>query len=153
MIRAVLLREPWRTRLLFLSVAVNLFTIPVIAGGWLPHRHPHPSGPRSEVVIRRMARELPSGDAGRFRAAMERHVPEIETARARMDAARAAMLRTIAASSYDEESVRQAMKSWQAAWMAWSDQLELSMLAALAELSPEGRQKLAEAGLRRPPPR
>jgi hypothetical protein len=32
--------------------------------------------------------------------------------------------------------------------MAWSDDLGSAMLAALAELSPEGRQRLAEAGMR-----
>jgi uncharacterized membrane protein len=145
----MMLREPWRTRLLFLSFALNLIAIPMIAGRFVMHRPPLPQGPtRPEVIVERMAHELPAEDAARLRAAMEPHLPDIDAARARMEAARAAMSRAIGQTPFDEAAVRAAMHTWQTAWMAWSDDLGTAMLAALAELSPEGRERLAEAGMR-----
>jgi uncharacterized membrane protein len=145
----MMLREPWRTRLLFLSFALNLIVIPMIAGRFVMHRPALPPGPtRPEVVVERLAHELPADDAARLRAAMKPHLPDIEVARARMEAARATMSRAIGQTPFDEAAVRTAMRTWQTAWMAWSDDLGSAMLAALAELSPEGRQRLAEAGMR-----
>lgn len=146
-----MLREPWRTRLLFLSFAVNLVTLPMIGTRLFMHPPTLPQGPpRPEVMVERMAHQLPPDDAVQFRAAMEEHVPDIEVARARMVAARAAMSRAIGRSPFDEAAVRAAMQTWQSAWMAWSDDLGVAMMAGLAKLSPEGRQRLAEAGVRHP---
>ena len=39
------------------------------------------------------------------------------------------------------------MRTWQTAWTAWSDGMGGAMLGALGDLSPEGRQRLADAGL------
>lgn len=147
----MMLREPWRTRLLLVSFAVNLIAVPMIGTRMFLHRPPLPPGPpRPEVMVERLAHELPPEDAVRFRAAMEQRVPDIEVSRARMEAARAAMSRAIGRSPFDEGAVRAAMRTWQSAWVAWSDDLGAAMLAALADLSPEGRDRLAQAGLRRP---
>lgn len=147
----MMLREPWRTRLLFLSFALNLITIPMIGARFVMHRPALPPGPpHPEVMIERLAHELPPDDAGRLRLAMQQHLPDIEVARAKMMVARAAMSRAIGQSPFDEAAVRTAMQTWQSAWMTWSDDLGAAMLAALADLSPEGRQRLAEAGVRRP---
>ncbi|HYZ61178.1 MAG TPA: periplasmic heavy metal sensor [Acetobacteraceae bacterium] len=145
----MMLREPWRTRLLFLSFAINLFAIALIAAH-LAMRSPSPGPQRPDMIIERMARDLPPEDATRFRAAMAAKLPDIEIAHQRMDAAKAELSQAISRTPYDQAEVRRAMKDWQAAWVAMSDQLGAGVLAALSDLSPDGRQRLAEAGLRRP---
>lgn len=148
-----MLREPWRTRLLFLSFAVNLLLIP-IAGArfWTRHGPLTPGLPRTEMIIEHMVHDLPADDAARFRSAMQEHLGEIDTARARMLEARGAMSRAIGQTPYDPASVQASMQTWQSAWNMWSEALGRGMLAALPNLSEAGRQKLAIAGRRRSPP-
>lgn len=144
------LREPWRTRLLFLSVALNLFAAALI-GAFVLHRPSH-RPPGWAAMVERMAHDLSPEDKARFLPIMEQARPETELARRRMEEARRAVSRAMAQTPYDEDAVRQAMAAWQAAWMQWSDGLGATMRKALAELSPEGRRHLADAGRRRRSP-
>lgn len=148
----MMLREPWRTRLLVVSFAVNLLLIP-LAGArlWSPRAPLTPGLPRTEIIIEHMVRDLPSGDAERFRFTMEGHLGDIESARVRMVAARNAMSRAIGRSPYDPDTLRDAMRTWQAAWTGWSETLGQAMLDALPGLSAPGREALATMGRRRPP--
>ncbi len=70
--------------------------------------------------------------------------------RARMEQARAAMLRAIGRTPYDAEALRTAMRNWQTAWKAWSDDFGAAFLEAVQEVSPDGRERLAAVGRRRP---
>src|SRR4051794_35876696 len=146
-----MLREPWRTRLLFVSVAGNLFAAALIGAHYTMRPARPPGPPRAAIIMDRMAHDLAPDDAARFRAAMQARMPEIEAARARMEQARDAMSRAIAQSPYDEAAVRQALKAWQQAWIAMSDDLGTGMLTAVSGLSPDGRRRLAEAGMRHRP--
>lgn len=149
----MMLREPWRTRLLFLSFALNLLLIPIAGARFWPHQPPLTPGlPRTEMIIDHMVRDLPADDAMRFRATMTEHLGDIDAARVRMLAARGAMSRAIGRSPYDPAAVEASMQKWQSTWNAWSEELGRGMLAALPELSEAGRQKLAIAGRRRPTP-
>lgn len=142
----MLLREPWRTRLLFGSFALNLFMLALVGAHLLVR--PPPGGPQPERIIAHMVRELPPEDAERFRAVMATRLPAIEDAHARMEGARRAMAQAIARTPYDEAAVREAMKRWQTAWLAMSDGIGEGMLDAVTTLSPDGRRRLADAGLR-----
>ncbi len=150
------LREPWRTRLLFLSFAVNLVTIPIAAAPFVYHRPimvppPVPGGPpRPVVMFERISRSLSAEDQTKLIAVAEPHFEEIDVARARMEAARAAMLRAIGHTPYEPEALRTAMRNWQVAWKEWSDDFGAAFVDAIQEVSPEGRQRLAEAGRRHP---
>jgi uncharacterized membrane protein len=146
-----MLREPWRTRLLFVSVAGNLFAAALIGAHFTMRPDRPPGPPRAAAMMDRMAHDLPPDDAARFRTVMQARLPEIEAARTRMEQARAAMSRAIAQTPYDEAAVRQAMKAWQDAWIAMSNDLGDSMLTAVSGLSPDGRRRLAEAGMRHRP--
>src|SRR5579875_2864105 len=131
-----MLREPWRTRLLFVSVASNMFALGLI--GAQLGVHPQQAGPpHPDVMVERMARDLPPADAGRFRAAMRERLPEIETLRAQMETARAGIARAIAQTPYNEADVRLAMKTWQRSWLTMSDKIGDGMLAAVSDLSPD----------------
>lgn len=148
-----MLREPWRTRLLILSFAVNLILIPIAAGHlWAPPAPLTPGLPRTEIMIDHMTRDLSPEDATRFRATMEAHLGDIDSARAQMLAARAAMSRAIGRSPYDADVLRDAMRTWQSSWTNWSETLGQAMLAALPNVSASGREALASMGRRRPPP-
>ena len=150
----MMLREPWRTRLLFLSFAVNLVTIPIAAAPFVLHHPmmvppPVPGGPpRPAVMFDRIARARSEDDRGKLRAVVEPHFEEIDVARVRMEAARGAMLRAIGHTPYDSEALRTAMHNWQVAWRAWSDEFGTAFLEGVQEVSPEGRQRLADAGRR-----
>ncbi len=147
----MMLREPWRTRLLFLSFAVNLVSIPVaVSSAWKRPPHDAPGPPRTEAMIEHLARDLPPADGAALRAAMGRHVDDIDAARQRMVAARREMSHTIGRAPYDAQAVGGSMRAWQGAWQVWSEQLGVAMLEALPTLSDQGRQELSQAGRRKP---
>lgn len=142
----ILLREPWRTRVLWLSVAGNLFAGALIGAHVAMRR---PSGPPGlDGVVERMARSLPSGDAERFRAMLAHERPWYDLARRNMDDSREQLSRAIAQQPYDEAAVRGRMQAWQARWIETSNRFGDSLLSAIGALSPEGRIRLAEASLR-----
>ena len=147
----MMLREPWRSRLLILSFAVNLLLIP-IAGArlWAPRAPLTPGLPRTEIIIDHMVRDLPPEDAERFRTTMEEHLSDIDSARIRMLTARTALSRAIGRSPYDAALLRDAMRDWQSAWTNWSETLGQAMLASMPSLSAPGREALASMGRRRP---
>ena len=145
-----MLREPWRTRLLFLSVAGNIFAVALIGGHIAMRGQPH-GPPGSAAIVDHMAREMPPDDAARFRATMAEDRDHNDRAHARMEEARRALSRAIGGSPYDEAAVRQAMHDWQQAWLDWSNDLGASLLKAFPGLSPDGRRRLAEAGQRHGP--
>ncbi len=140
------LRDPWRTRVLWLSLAGNLFAGALIASHLAMRR---PSGPPGlEGAVERMARSLPAEDAARFRATLDHERPWYDLARRQMDDARARLSQSIAQQPYDEAVVRARMQEWQARWLETSNRFGDSLLSAIGGLSPEGRVKLAEASLR-----
>ena len=97
-----LLREPWRTRLLFASVAGNLFSAALIGAHLLRPRASH----GMDGVVERMVRDLPAADAERFRAILAREQAWQAKAWHRVNEARAALSRSIGQTPYDEAAVR-----------------------------------------------
>lgn len=140
-----ILREPWRTRLLWLSLAGNLFAGALI-GTHVAMSRPH-GPPGLDGVVERMARALPDQDAVRFRAMLAHERPWYDLARRNMDEAREGLSNAIAQQPYDEDAVRARMRAWQARWMETSSRFGDSLLAAIGALSPEGRTRLARASL------
>ncbi len=145
----MMLREPWRTRLLFLSFAVNLVTIPmlvvpIVTSRFGQQRPLLPLGPPPPgVMIERMTAQLPKVDGQRLREAMEPHKEEIEVARVHMEASRRDMVRELSSTPFDREATKSAMRKWQANWAMWSKALGDAMLDGAGQLSPEGRTRLA----------
>ncbi len=140
------LREPWRTRVLWLSLAGNLFAGALIATHLTMNRHTGPSG--LDGVVERMAGALPDPDAARFRATLAHERPWYDLARRQMDESREQLSQAIAQQPYDEAVVRERMHNWQARWIETSTRFGDSLLSAIGELTPEGRTRLAEASLR-----
>lgn len=140
------LRDPWRTRVLWLSLAGNLFMGMIISAHLAMHRSPGPPG--LDGVVEHMARALPDHDAAVFRATLSQERPWYDLARRHMDESRAALSVAIAQQPYDEAQVRTLMHQWQARWVETSNRFGESLLVAIAGLSPDGRARLADAALR-----
>lgn len=139
---SVMLREPWRTRLLFVSVAGNLFSAALI-GAHLLHPARAASGP--DGVVERIARDLPPADAERFRTVLARERAGHDEARDRMNKAQAELSRSIGHSPYDEATVRTRMAALQQRRAESSGKFGEALLVAIGTLSPEGRARLADA--------
>lgn len=137
------LREPWRTRVLWLSVAGNLFGAALI-GAHLATREPR-HVPGMAAAAERMARDLSPADAALFRASLERERPWWEMARRRMNEARLDLSTTIERQPYDETAVRAQLDQFNARWAETNGRFGESLLTAIATLSPEGRAKIADA--------
>ena len=144
------LLEPWRTRVLWASVALNLFALPMLAAPRL--WNPHASGPPSfDSLVERMARSLPAGDAATFRTAMAREHPWYDISRRDMEEKRDAMAQVVAREPYDAAAVRAALVAMQAGLREAAGRFDDSLVLALGELSPAGRAELAETLRRRRP--
>lgn len=139
-----LLREPWRTRLLFASVAGNLFSAALIGAYVLRPR----SLQGMEGAVEHMTRDLPASDAERFRAVLAREKALQSKAWHRVNQARAELMRSIGRTPYDEAEVRARMADFQQRRAESSRKFGDSLMAAIGTLSPEGRARLADSAER-----
>ncbi len=85
---------------------------------------------------------LPPRDAKAFDAVIRRDAPHYAEASHQLGAAREALDRQIAADNFDRDATRQAFGVWQADWNRFIDAFGNTLVDALAQVSPEGRQKL-----------
>lgn len=143
-----------RRWMLWASVALNVFLLALIAAQsgaqWMHGGHAPRSG--VEGFTERLARDLPTADAERFRAAMQHERPLLRAAQDRLEEARAALSRSIARTPYDEALVRQRLSEFQQRWQEMSERFAAALAPTLSQLSDEGRTELASA-LERPRPR
>ena len=134
----------WRRFALPASVLLNLFLIALI-GGHLLRNHADDGGPGGISLPRVLANaqaSLSPSDAAAFASVMRRDAPRyLESARKLADA-RAQLERLITAQQYDEPAVKQAFAVWQASADRLFDDIGRTLVEALGQVSPEGRQKL-----------
>ncbi len=137
------LLEPWRTRLLWLSLGLNVFAVTLLA---VPHLRPgHPPGPpHFDTLIERLARNLQEPDAARFRDSMARERPWWELGRQKLDEARQAVGRSVGHEPFDPAAVHAALQAMQQRVVEGATRFDDSLVMALGTLSPEGRARLAE---------
>ena len=138
------LLEPWRTRVLWLSLGLNLFAVAALAAPMLWHRRPPPGPPGFQVAIDHMARRLPPPDAERFRAAMAREQPWYDLSRERLNEARDAAATVVAREPFDPAAARAALQGMQERMRESAGRFDDSLVAALGTLSPEARATMVE---------
>jgi len=138
--------SPWRGVALPASLALNLFLVATI-GGHLLRIHQIEAGGGAAQVARAIANaeaSLPKTDAARFAAVMQRDEPRYMQAAQQLAKERAEFERRLTAEPFDKDAANQAFQTWQASWNNLMDSLRTPIIDGLAEVSPEGRQKLIE---------
>jgi uncharacterized membrane protein len=133
----------WRRIALPASIVLNLFLVAVIGGHVLHRRFTEATvQPPLMRALARAEASLPPQDAARFGAVMRRDAPLYAEDRQHVIAARRALIGQITAEHFDQDAVRQAMATWQAAWNRFFADFGNTLVEALAQVSPEGRRKL-----------
>ncbi len=127
------------------SVALNVFLVALVAAHLVrpslaPAAPPHATGPLSRILA-----DLPTAEADKVRAVLDREKPAYQAARERVSAAHREVAAAIARTPYDEDAVRRALASWQASWQEFSTRFNLVFLDAVRTLSDQGRARLADA--------
>ncbi len=146
----VRLLEPWRTRLLWLSLGLNVFAAALLAAPML-HPRPTPGPPSFNRAVARMSHDLPPDDAQVFREAMTREQPWYELGRQRLDEAREQVAKTVVQEPFDPAATQLALQGMQDRMREGAARFDESLVLALSRLSPEGRVRLAESLRRRRP--
>jgi uncharacterized membrane protein len=134
----------WRRIALPVSVVLNLFLVALIVGHVVHNRAGF--GAMGETPLARALANaeaiLPSKDAAAFGAVIRRDAPRYADAQKQLDAARQEVRRQIATPEFDATRVHAALAAWRAAWNRFSDDFGDTLVDALAQVSPAGRQKL-----------
>lgn len=144
------LLEPWRTRVLWASLGLNLFAVGLFAA---PHMWDRrlPGPPSFDTLVERMSRDLPAADATLFRAAMARERPWFDQGRERMQEARGAVATRVTAEPFDPAAMRTSLQAMQDRMRESSARFDESLVTAVGQLSPDARLKLAETLRQRRP--
>ena len=142
------LLEPWRTRVLWLSLGLNVFAAALIVTPHVWHGmhggHGGPPGPPSfEMLVQRIARELDPADAARFRAAMAKEQPWYEMGRQRLADAKDDVAAAFGRTPYDPQAANAALGAMQDRLRESGQRFDDSLATAVGGLSPEGRTRLA----------
>jgi uncharacterized membrane protein len=128
--------------LLFASLALNLFFVGV--GAALLIRQPAPLDRSTAGRIERLAATLPAADAGKLRGKFQAQRAAVEDARERYDAARDTIRGTLRREPFQLSAMQEAMTRARAARQNFDQELQTLLANAAAEMSPEGRERLAE---------
>ena len=143
----VRLLEPWRTRLLWLSLGLNLFAAALVGTAIAMHKqHDGPSGPPGfDMLVRRIAGRLDPADAEAFRAAMAKEQPWYDLGRRKIDEAREAVSRAVGREPYDPAATAAALQAMQEQMRESGTRFDESLALAVGRLSQGGRTQLAES--------
>jgi len=135
----------WSRRILFISVALNLFFV----GAWaaLAWRHYawNRHGPWTPAMrIERLAAALPPGDADKLRTEFQAHQNNIEAAIASYRQAQRGVRQAIRAEPFDPDVLRAAMAEARGARAKLDEALQDVIARASAAMTPEGRHGVAD---------
>jgi len=139
--------RPWLGPALLASVALNLFLLALIAVPFVIGP-PDGAGRGHHLGMPGMyhsLKELPREDRQAIRDTMRGHFPAIRPHLRDMGAARAVLAEALAADPYDETAARAAFDSMDAAMREMTAIGRDAMLAGFAKLTPEQRQRVAQA--------
>ncbi len=133
----------WRSIALAASIILNLFLVALIGGHLCQSRRDGgaAASPLSRAVARAEA-VLPPQDAAAFVAALRRDAPRYAQAARQLTETRQQFWQKVTAEHVDQHDLRQALDAWRTAWNRFLDDFSDPIVAALAEVSPDGRRKL-----------
>jgi uncharacterized membrane protein len=129
--------------LLFGSVALNLFFVGITVA--LLVRSPAPTPPRNVATrIEQLAQTLPPDDGAKLRGAYLREHTDVNAARAAYEKARDGIRAELRREPFDAAAMADAMSKTRAARQQFDLTLQGMIAAAAAEMSPAGRQAMAD---------
>ncbi|HVV81220.1 MAG TPA: periplasmic heavy metal sensor [Pseudolabrys sp.] len=129
--------------LLFGSVALNLFFVGITVA--LLVRSPAPTPPRNVATrIEQLAQTLPPDDGAKLRGAYLREHTDVNAARAAYEKARDGIRAELRREPFDAAAMADAMSKTRAARQQFDLALQGMIAAAAAEMSPAGRQAMAD---------
>jgi uncharacterized membrane protein len=133
----------WRSLALPASLVMNLFLIALIGGYlWQSRSDDVISGSPLSRALAQAEASLPPRDAAALGAVIRRDAPHYAHAGQQLTDARREFWRQVTAEQFNQHDVRQALDRWRAAWNRFFDDFSDTIVAALAEVSPDGRRKL-----------
>jgi uncharacterized membrane protein len=129
--------------LLFGSVALNLFFIGITIA--LLVRSPTPSPPRNVATrIEQLAQTLPPDDGAKLRGAYSLEHTDVNAARTAYEKARDGIRAVLRREPFDPAAMADAMTKTRAARQQFDQALQGMIAKAAAEMSPAGRQAMAD---------
>jgi len=135
----------WPRRILFASLALNLFFLGAWAALTWRHYTAAPHGPGTPAMrIERLAAALPAADADKLRAEFRAQSPTIEAATAAFRTAQRHMREALRAEPFDPAALRARMADARAARDKLDEAFQNVVAAASATMTPEGRRNLAD---------
>jgi uncharacterized membrane protein len=131
---------------LFFSAALNLVLVSAIAVHFFreynePQRRP---APQPAFGIERMAGRLPKPDADLLRKAYAQHENDVKAAQANLREARRSVRTALEAEPFSADAVKEAMSKMDDGRDQLQNALQAVFTSAAAEMSREGRVKLAQ---------
>ena len=139
----------WLGPAFLVSLAFNLFLVALIAVAFVKGPGGREFGPpprgHGPALMHGAFKELPEEDRQLIRRAMKEQFREIRPHIRRSQEARDELADALAAELYDEAAVRAAFDRMSAAMTAMSDAGRDAMIETFAKLTPEQRQRVAEA--------
>ena len=123
---------------LFASIALNIVLASAIVTHTIDKRY-HERDRATQSRIAHLAKRLPGPDGEKLRAAFFAHAKDLPAARNELKTARDAFRKALAADPFDPAAVQKAFADLDAS----------RIVTAAAEMTPEGRKRLAHSARRR----
>ena len=129
---------------LFLSLALNLLLGGAIATHLLRAPAPPPTGERWRILAEGTAATMNEPDAGKFKAVLAAQTPGLEAGAAEVRKAREAVRQALRAEPFNPAALEQAMAEASARRLEMQKRYQAMIATAAAQVSPEGRTRIAD---------
>jgi len=134
---------------LFVSIAINVLLISAIAAQALSAPGFKSSDRSAESRVERLAKKLPDTDADKLRKAFAARAGDLPAARAELKAARDAFRQALKAEPFDPARLEKSLVAMDVSRAKIKQIMRTAVAAAAAEMTAEGRGRLAEGAKRR----
>jgi len=125
------------------SLVLNLFLLALIGGHVWHNRLQAASSDRPLArALADVEATLSPRDGAAFKAAILADQPRFAEAAKKAALARLELGRRITAVPFDPQATMRALEAWRTSWNAFMSDFDEPLVNALAQVSPEGRQKL-----------
>jgi uncharacterized membrane protein len=134
----------WRRIALPFSIILNIFLIALIGGNLLRRdiNERDAGGPVLARTLSNAEASLSASDAAAFGNVIRRDAPRYSEAAKQLAEARSELERQILADPFNKAAVKQALVAWRASREHFVGTFGDTLVDALAQVSPEGRQRL-----------